>query len=129
MLVTLLLGASAFYGVQVGQDKAANQQRDAVLANGDVVRLVTVLDGDTLVVAKEGQGNTTLRLLGIKSFESKLGKDRKVAKPELRIVASNPPESVAVLPAPQQVEMPFAGINVEPRTQVPKDLYIPPPAL
>lgn len=52
-----------------------------------------------------------------------------MAKPELRIVASNPPESVAVLPAPQQVEMPFAVINGEPLTQLPKDLYIPPQAL
>ncbi len=109
MLVTLLLGASAFYGVQVGQDKAANQQRDAVLANGDVVRLVTVLDGDTLVVAKEGQGNTTLRLLGIKSFESKLGKDegaqhgraaeeairRLVADQPLRVLLNTPPKDRA----------------------------------
>ena len=30
---------------------------------------------------------------------------------------------------PEQVEMPFAMINGEPLTQLPKDLYIPPQAL
>ncbi len=53
-----------------------------------------------------------------------------MAKPELRIVASNPPEAApAASPSPQQVEMPFAVINGEPLTQLPKDLYIPPQAL
>jgi segregation and condensation protein A len=51
-------------------------------------------------------------------------------KPELRIVASNPAE--APPPAeltPEQVEMPFAMVNGEPVTQMPRDLYIPPQAL
>ncbi len=39
-------------------------------------------------------------------------------QPELKIVVSN-----------EQVEMPFAMINGEPVTQIPKDLYIPPQAL
>jgi segregation and condensation protein A len=48
-------------------------------------------------------------------------------KPDLRLVASNqpvPPE----LP-PSQVEMPFAMVNGEPVTELPRDLYIPPQAL
>ncbi|HPF26899.1 MAG: ScpA family protein [Steroidobacteraceae bacterium] len=52
-----------------------------------------------------------------------------MAKPELKIVASNPPEAVAAAAAPEQVEMPFAMVNGEPLTQLPKDLYIPPQAL
>ena len=105
-LVTLLLGASAFYGVNAWRFTAANQQKDAVLANGDVVRLVNVLDGDTLVVNKEGQGNTTVRLLGIKTFESKHGKDeaalhgraaeeavkRAVGENPLRVLLNSPPK-------------------------------------
>jgi segregation and condensation protein A len=51
-------------------------------------------------------------------------------KPELKIVVSNPPP---VPPAsespPEQVEMPFAVVNGEPITQLPRDLYIPPQAL
>lgn len=105
-LVTLLLGASTFYGVNAWRFTAANQQKDAVLASGDVVRLVNVLDGDTLVVSKEGQGNTTVRLLGIKTFESKHGKDeaalhgraaeeavkRLIGESPLRVLLNNPPK-------------------------------------
>lgn len=75
LLVALLLGASAFYGSQAWRFKAAAQAKDAELASGDVVQLQSVIDGDTLVVRKEGQGNTTVRLLGIKAFDTKLAKD------------------------------------------------------
>jgi segregation and condensation protein A len=51
-------------------------------------------------------------------------------KPELKIVVSNTPaEMPAAEPPPEQVEMPFAVVNGEPVTQMPKDLYIPPQAL
>jgi segregation and condensation protein A len=51
-------------------------------------------------------------------------------KPTLSIVVSNaapapaPPEA-----QPEQVEMPFAMVNGEPFSQLPRDLYIPPQAL
>jgi len=53
-------------------------------------------------------------------------------KPDLKIVVSNP--APAPVPAqlelsPEQVEMPFAVVNGEPMTQLPRDLYIPPQAL
>jgi segregation and condensation protein A len=51
-------------------------------------------------------------------------------KPELKIVVSNaapvPPPAAA---QPEQVEMPFAMVNGEPFSQLPRDLYIPPQAL
>jgi len=53
-------------------------------------------------------------------------------QPELKIVVSNeaPTEAPPVPEAIQeQVEMPFAIINGEPVTHLPKDLYIPPQAL
>src|SRR5687768_6104697 len=50
-------------------------------------------------------------------------------KPELRIVPKPPPEILPVETAPQQAEMPFAVVNGEPVTQLPRDLYIPPQAL
>jgi segregation and condensation protein A len=50
-------------------------------------------------------------------------------KPELKIVVSNTPEAPAVEPPPEQVEMPFAIVNGEPFTQMPRDLYIPPQAM
>ena len=51
-------------------------------------------------------------------------------RPDLKIVVSNPPAAaaLAVLP-PEQVEMPFAVVNGEPISQLPRDLYIPPQAL
>lgn len=51
-------------------------------------------------------------------------------KPELTIVVSNPaPQPHPGEPPPQQVEMPFAVVNGEPVTELPRDLYIPPQAL
>jgi segregation and condensation protein A len=51
-------------------------------------------------------------------------------RPDLRIVVSNsaPPAAAPLLP-PEQVEMPFAVVNGEPISQLPRDLYIPPQAL
>jgi segregation and condensation protein A len=46
-------------------------------------------------------------------------------KPELKIVVSNPGSELP----PEQVEMPFAVVNGEPITVLPRDLYIPPQAL
>jgi segregation and condensation protein A len=53
----------------------------------------------------------------------------KLTRPELKIVVSNTPEAPALEPPPEQVEMPFAIVNGEPVTQMPRDLYIPPQAM
>jgi segregation and condensation protein A len=51
-------------------------------------------------------------------------------KPDLKVVVSNPPTAApAPVPPPEQAEMPFAIVNGEPVTQLPRDLYIPPQAL
>jgi segregation and condensation protein A len=51
-------------------------------------------------------------------------------KPNLTVVVSNPPAPVsAPQETPEQVEMPFAVVNGEPFSQLPRDLYIPPQAL
>lgn len=50
-------------------------------------------------------------------------------KPTLSIVVSNAPQPSVPEPPPQQVEMPFAVVNGEPVSQLPRDLYIPPQAL
>jgi segregation and condensation protein A len=61
---------------------------------------------------------------------------KKAAKPDLRVVVDNSSERTgaeqdAGAPhlQPEQVEMPFAIVNGEAITQLPKDLYIPPQAL
>jgi segregation and condensation protein A len=51
-------------------------------------------------------------------------------KPDLTIVPNNPaPPAVAVAPMHTQTEMPFAVVEGQPVTELPRDLYIPPQAL
>jgi segregation and condensation protein A len=50
-------------------------------------------------------------------------------RPDLRIVTSAPSPTPPPQAAPEQVEMPFAVVNGEPISQLPRDLYIPPQAL
>ncbi len=50
-------------------------------------------------------------------------------KPDLKVVVSNPPAALPLPALPEQAEMPFAIVNGEPVTQMPRDLYIPPQAL
>jgi segregation and condensation protein A len=52
-----------------------------------------------------------------------------MVKPDLKLVVSNPPPAAASPLSPEQVEMPFAMVNGERMTQLPRDLYIPPQAL
>ncbi len=50
-------------------------------------------------------------------------------KPDLKIVIATPPTPAEAVIPPQQAEMPFAMVNGEPITHMPRDLYIPPQAL
>jgi segregation and condensation protein A len=53
-------------------------------------------------------------------------------RPELRLVSGTgtaPPPPAPPQPPPEQVEMPFAVVNGEPISELPRDLYIPPQAL
>ncbi len=52
-----------------------------------------------------------------------------MTKPDLKVVVSNPPPPVVMPVVPEQGEMPFAIVNGEPITHMPRDLYIPPQAL
>jgi len=53
----------------------------------------------------------------------------KPGKPNLRLVPATPPPLVAETGGPTQGEMPFAVVEGEPITELPRDLYIPPYAL
>jgi len=53
----------------------------------------------------------------------------KPAKPNLRLVPNTPPPMNPEVGPPSQGEMPFAVVEGEPITELPRDLYIPPYAL
>jgi segregation and condensation protein A len=53
----------------------------------------------------------------------------KPARPNLRLVQAVPPPLVSEASGPAQGEMPFAVVEGEPITELPRDLYIPPYAL
>src|ERR1700730_547105 len=50
-------------------------------------------------------------------------------RPELKIVVSNAPAAPSPQAPPKRVKFPFAVVNGEPISQLPRDLYIPPQAL
>jgi segregation and condensation protein A len=50
-------------------------------------------------------------------------------KPELTLVQKAPATPAVVVPQPAQGEMPFAVVEGQPVTEMPRDLYIPPQAL
>jgi segregation and condensation protein A len=54
-----------------------------------------------------------------------------MSKPDLRLVEKSPPPPAEVPPVEvhEQAEMPFAVVEGEPITEMPRDLYIPPDAL
>jgi len=73
--IVILLGASIFFGIGASVQYREIQGRDGKIENGAVVRLVRVVDGDTVLVEQEGQKPAHIRILGIKSFDAKIEKD------------------------------------------------------
>ena len=52
-----------------------------------------------------------------------------MTKPDLRLVEGGAPAAAPAPELPEQAEMPFAVVEGEPLTEMPRDLYIPPDAL
>lgn len=75
VVLACLLGTSAFYGFSAEQRRSKVQKTSGVVSSGDLVQLVDVLDGDSLLVSKAGAEPVGLRLVGIKAFDAKVEKD------------------------------------------------------
>ena len=73
--ITLLAAASVFFGIGAYTQQKAIRGQDGKIENGSIVHLVRVIDGDTVLVAGEGQRPAHVRILGIKSFDAKIEKD------------------------------------------------------
>jgi endonuclease YncB( thermonuclease family) len=74
-LIVVLLSASLFFGLNAEKQRKSVQAGSGKIDSGDLVRLVKVIDGDTVQVARDGQEPVTVRLIGIKSFNAKVEKD------------------------------------------------------
>lgn len=74
-LIVLLLSASVFFGVNAEKQRRSTQSAGGKIENGDLVQLIKVVDGDTVMAVREGQEPVTVRLIGIKSFDGKIEKD------------------------------------------------------
>ena len=73
--IALLVGASLFYGFNVERMRRSMLGSEGKVESGNVVTLVSIVDGDTIRVAQEGQQPVTVRILGIKAFEASIAKD------------------------------------------------------
>lgn len=74
-VITVLVGTSAFYGINAEKQRRNVQSAGGKIESGDLVRVLRVIDGDTVLAAREGQTPVTIRLVGIKSFDAKVEKD------------------------------------------------------
>lgn len=74
-LIVVLLSASLFFGLNAEERRKSVQVGSGKIDSGDLVRLVEVVDGDTVQVVREGQEPVTVRLIGIKSFDAKVERD------------------------------------------------------
>ena len=74
-IILVLLTASIFYGVGAQKEISKGRMAEGKIENGGIVKLIRVVDGDSLIVVQEDEKPTNVRILGIKSFDAKVEKD------------------------------------------------------
>lgn len=73
--IATLFALSLFYAVGAQREIRKGRQAEGKIESGSIVKMVRVVDGDTLVVVQEGEKPASVRILGIKSFDAKIEKD------------------------------------------------------
>jgi micrococcal nuclease len=73
--VIVLFGLAAFYGISAKKEIDKVRGAEGKIESSSIVKLVRIVDGDTIVVAQEGQNPASVRILGVKSFDAKIEKD------------------------------------------------------
>jgi micrococcal nuclease len=73
--IVALLAASVFYSVGAHREVLKGRKAGGRVESGSIVKLVRVVDGDTLIVVQEGEKPANVRILGIKSFDAKVERD------------------------------------------------------
>ena len=74
-MLAALFGASAFFAVGGVRMRSALTAASATVNTGDLVKLISVTDADSIVVRNPGGEDVSVRLLGIKALEGTPGKD------------------------------------------------------
>ncbi|MBI2388473.1 MAG: thermonuclease family protein [Deltaproteobacteria bacterium] len=69
-VVIVLASASAFFGVRAESVRRSVQRASAAVQTGDLVTFSKALDGDTVLLSNAAGDGVTVRLIGIKSFDS-----------------------------------------------------------
>lgn len=78
-MLAALAGASAFFAVEGQRMRGALAQASASVNTGDLVKLVSVTDADSIVVRNAAGDDVPIRLVGIKALEGAPGKDALTA--------------------------------------------------
>ena len=106
ILIAGLVGASIFFVLGVERQRREVRSSEAKLESGEVVSLSEVVDGDTLVVSTASGSRVSVRLLGVKAFDTKLEKDvtatygqaavdalrRRLENKPIRVLLHTPPK-------------------------------------
>lgn len=74
-LVTVLLGATLVFYKGAAELRAQERAAEVVLKTGDLVRVAEIVDGDSLVVTDANGAKVGVRVLGIKTFNTKPERD------------------------------------------------------
>ena len=73
--IVVLLAAAVFYTAGAHREVLKGRKAEGKIESGGIVKLVRVVDGDSLIVVQEGEKPANVRILGIKSFDAKVEKD------------------------------------------------------
>jgi micrococcal nuclease len=73
--IVVLLAAAVFYSAGAHREVLKGRKAAGKIESGGVVKLVRVVDGDSLIVVQEGEKPANVRILGIKSFDAKVERD------------------------------------------------------
>ncbi|HLA35447.1 MAG TPA: thermonuclease family protein [Rhodocyclaceae bacterium] len=105
ILVGVLLGTASYFGINAEAQRRQAQRSEAPLENGDLVKLERIVDGDTVVVNKNGAA-ATVRLVGLKVFDTRSEKDvaavfGRAAEDRLRALTANQSLRVSLYTPPK----------------------------
>jgi len=105
-LIATLTLAAAFFGAGAETQRRSLQKASAKLESGALVRLATVVDGSTVVLANERDERTTVSILGIRSIAGRAQRDPlaiwgEAAENELERIAAGRPVRVLVHTQPR----------------------------